>query len=203
MVEKIAELKKIEQLILQVDLPLKKTATHLVFGKGNPYASIMFIAEAPGKNEDIQGIPFVGAAGKLLDGLLNAIGLSIDNVYIANILKYRPPNNREPSKDEIIAHTPYLIEQIKIIQPRLIVTLGNYATKFILSGCDGERMESIPGISTLHGKEKQIVIAGKDYRVMPMYHPAALIYNHELMPAAEEDFKKIKTELGQKSLTSF
>ena len=185
------------------DLPLKETATNLVFGKGNPNASILFIGEAPGKNEDLQGLPFVGVAGKLLDTMLKSIGLTIDDIYIANILKYRPPNNREPSKEEIIAHTPYLIEQIKIIQPKIIVTLGNYATKFVLSGCSADKMDAVPGISTLHGKEKKVVIAGTSYRVVPMYHPAALIYDQRLRPVAELDFKNLKEELGQKTLGGY
>src|SRR3989344_2923175 len=139
MVDKSSLLEKLSKEVAQADLPLKETATTLVFGKGNPNTSILFIGEAPGKNEDLQGLPFVGAAGKLLDTMLKTIGLTIDDIYIANILKYRPPNNREPSKEEIIAHTPYLIEQIKIIQPKIIVTLGNYATKFVLSGCSVDK----------------------------------------------------------------
>jgi len=201
--DKSKSLAGLYEKVEKADLPLKWTATKLVFGKGNPHAAIMFVAEAPGKNEDLQGLPFVGAAGKILDTMLKSIGLTIDDIYIANILKYRPPNNREPQKDEIIAHTPYLIEQIKIIQPKIIVTLGNYATKFILSSCDVEAMDKVPGISTLHGKEKKVVIAGVSYRIVPMYHPAALMYDRKLMTVAEQDFKNLKAELGQRTLSGF
>ena len=203
MADKLIMLTELCESLSQLDLPLKETATNLVFGKGNPATDILFIGEAPGKNEDLQGLPFVGAAGKLLDTMLKSIGLTIDDIYIANILKYRPPNNREPQKDEIMAHTPYLIEQIKIIQPKIIVTLGNYATKFVLSGCSVDKMDAVPGISTLHGKEKKVVIAGTSYRVVPMYHPAALIYDQRLRPVAELDFKNLKEELGQRTLGGY
>ena len=123
MTDKSKALAELRESISQLDLPLKATATNLVFGKGNPNTDILFIGEAPGKFEDLQGIPFVGTAGKLLDEMLNKINLTINDIYIANILKYRPPNNREPQPDEISAHTPFLVEQIKIIKPKIIVTL--------------------------------------------------------------------------------
>ena len=117
------ELENIKQKILEKNLPLKDTSKNLVFGKGNPNAKIMFIGEAPGEKEDEKGVPFVGSAGKELDRLLSLIELKIDDVYIANILKYRPPNNRNPSIDEIEMHTPYLIEQIKVIEPKIIIPM--------------------------------------------------------------------------------
>ena len=203
MTDKSKALAELRESISQLDLPLKATATNLVFGKGNPNTDILFIGEAPGKFEDLQGIPFVGTAGKLLDEMLNKINLTINDIYIANILKYRPPNNREPQPDEISAHTPFLVEQIKIIKPKIIVTLGNYATKFILGGCSVEQMNNVPGITQLHGKEKRVTIAETEYRVMPMYHPAALIYDRSLRPTADEDFKKIRDVLGQKNLLAF
>ena len=196
-------LHELQKKTAEANLPLKETATNLVFGKGNPDAEILFLGEAPGKFEDAQGIPFVGAAGKLLDEMLNKINLTLNDIYIANILKYRPPNNREPQPEEIRAHTPYLVEQIKIIQPKIIITLGNYATKFILGGCTVEGMAAVNGITTLHGKEKKATIAGKEYLIIPMYHPAALIYDRTLRPVADEDFKKIKDALGQKSLLGY
>lgn len=201
--DKQIALNELQREIANANLLLKQTATNLVFGKGSPNAEVVFVGEAPGKFEDLQGIPFVGAAGKLLDEMLNKINLTINDVYIANILKYRPPNNREPQPEEIRAHTPYLVEQIKIIQPKIIVTLGNYATKFILGGCTVEGMAAVNGITTLHGKEKRAIIAGKEYRVIPMYHPAALIYDRSLRTAADEDFRKIKDAIGQKTLVSF
>jgi len=133
--------------------PLKDAATNMVFGKGNPNASIVFIGEAPGEKEDEQGIPFVGRAGKELDKLLHRIGLTLDDVYICNILKYHPPKNRDPSLEEIERHTPYLIEQLKIIQPAIVATLGNYSTKFVLGGFRTSGMKTVKGISVLHGKE--------------------------------------------------
>ncbi len=189
------ELNKIKEKILKDNLPLKETAKNLVFGKGNFNAKIMFIGEAPGEKEDIQGIPFVGSAGKELDKLLNSIGLNIEQVYIANILKYRPPNNRDPNITEIETHTPYLIEQIKVIKPKIIITLGNYATKFILASFDVKRIKEIKGITNLHGKVNSLNIEGMEFIVVPMFHPAAMLYNPNLRKVIEEDFKEIKKML--------
>ncbi len=186
------ELEALKKRIEQENIPLKETATNLVFGKGNPEAKILFIGEAPGRNEDLEGQPFVGAAGKQLDKLLNSIGLSIEDVYIANILKYRPPQNRNPNPEEIKAHTPFLVEQIKIIQPKIICTLGNYATKFVLANFDAEGMKKIGGITFLHGKPVEKEINGLKFKVMPLYHPAAILYKPQLRIALEEDFQKIK-----------
>jgi uracil-DNA glycosylase len=178
-------------------LPLRETAKNLVFGKGNPNAEIFIAAEAPGANEDIQGIPFVGAAGKELDKLLRSINLTLDEVYIANILKFRPPNNRDPTMDEIRAHTPYLIEQIKIIQPRIICTLGNFATKFVLASFNPDKMKSIGGITHLHGKQNSMHIDGMTFTVFPLYHPAAMLYNPKLRKDLEADFLAIGAFLGK------
>lgn len=168
-------------------------------GKGNEQAKIMFVGEAPGRNEDLQGMPFVGAAGKNLDKLLAAVGLSINDVYIANILKYRPPENRNPSPEEIISHTPYLLEQIKVIKPKIVCSLGNYATKFFMSDCNPEKMNEQPGITTLHGKIKEIEIHGTKIKLIPLFHPAAIIYNRKLITLWEEDMKIVKKELEQKN----
>lgn len=184
-------LNQLKEQTAAADLPLKETATKLVFGKGNPNADILFIGEAPGKNEDLEGKPFVGAAGKLLDGFLETINLHLDDVYIANILKYRPPNNRDPTVDEIRAHTPYLVEQIKVIKPKIIATLGNFATKFVLAGFDVDGMKKIPGITQLHGKPQHIRVNGDAYTVVPLYHPAATLYKRALRPDLEADFKKM------------
>ena len=168
--------------------PLKDSATNLVFGKGNPNAKIIIIGEAPGKNEDLQGIPFVGKAGKHLDELLNTINLKIEDVYICNILKYRPPENRDPLPDEIERHTPFLLRQIDAIKPEIIVTLGNFSTKFILAESDLSKMDSIPGITRLHGKHRQITLNNQKYLVFPVFHPAAAIYNRKLLPELKNDF---------------
>lgn len=182
-------LKKIEQNILSdFSCPLKSVATNIVFGKGNPDAKLFFIGEAPGAKEDLQGMPFVGAAGRELDKLLNQIGLSIDDVYIANILKYRPPGNRNPSSKEIKAHTPFLLEQINIIKPKIVCTLGNYATKFALAGFKPEGMNKIEGISSIHGVPQRI----DGLLVVPLYHPAAMLYNPRLRSVLIEDFEKLK-----------
>ncbi len=190
-------LKELMERILISNLPLKEGAKNLVFGKGNSDARIMFIGEAPGEKEDEQGIPFVGSAGKELDKLLNSIGLKIDDVYIANILKYRPPGNRDPSISEIEAHTPYLIEQIKIIKPKIIITLGNYSTKFILSSFDIKKMKEIPGITNIHGKAQKLNIDGMEFIVIPLFHPAAMLYNPNLRSTLEKDFIEIKKILNQ------
>jgi len=187
------ELDRVKKDILNnMQCHLKDCATNLVFGKGNPEADILFIGEAPGANEDLQGLPFVGAAGKKLDGLLHTIGLSSEDVYITNILKYRPPNNRNPTKEEIKRHTPYLIEQIKVIKPKVIATLGNFATKFVLAEFNIEKMKSIGGITLLHGEPKGISVQGLVFTVIPLYHPAATLYNRKLLPELEADFGKIK-----------
>jgi len=183
-------LEQIKQKILSnMKCPLKDAATNLVFGKGNPNAKIMFIGEAPGQKEDEQGIPFVGAAGRELDKLLNSINLKLDDIYIANILKYRPPNNRDPTTEEIERHTPYLIEQIKVIKPTIIATLGNYSTKFVLASFKVEDMKKIGGITSLHGKKINMNIQGETFIVVPLYHPAAMLYKPALRKVLEEDFQ--------------
>jgi DNA polymerase len=194
------ELDKLRDKTISADLPLKEGAIQIVMGKGSAEAEIMFIGEAPGRNEDLQGMPFVGAAGKNLDKLLNEVGLSMDDVYIANILKYRPPENRNPSNDEIKAHTPWLIEQIKVIKPKVICTLGNYATKFFLADGQVDKMDEMPGITQVHGKVKMIDFNGLKIKLIPLFHPAAIIYNRKLIEEWEKDMITVKKEIGQKSL---
>jgi DNA polymerase len=174
------------------NLPLKDTATNIVFGKGCENAPILFIGEAPGANEDLQGIPFVGKAGKKLDQLIESIGLDKNNYYVANILKYRPPNNRNPNMDEIKSHTPFLVDQINIIQPKVIVTLGNFSTKFVLADFNPDNMDTINGITKIHGQIFDKTINNISFKVMPLYHPAATIYNRELEKDLDSDFLKIK-----------
>lgn len=195
-------LEDVRERCLQADLPLKETATNLVFGKGNHEADILFIGEAPGRKEDEQGKPFVGAAGKQLDAFLHSIGLTIEDVYIANILKYRPPGNRDPKPDEIETHTPFLVEQIKAIQPKVICTLGNFATKFVLAGFKPEGMKRIGGISGLHGKPRHMSVDGVSFIAIPLYHPAAMLYNRSLAEAMEKDFKIVKEYAGERKSKS-
>ena len=194
---KYADLKAIKEKIITLrGFPLKKTAKNIVFGKGNPDAEIFFVGEAPGAQEDARGIPFIGAAGKQLDVLLHSISLNLDVVYIANILKYRPPWNRNPNVEEIRAHTPFLIQQIQIIRPKIIVTLGNFATKFVLAGFAADKMDTVPGISQLHGKARTLKLNALPLTVIPLYHPAALLYNAGLKKVMQADFKAIKKYLS-------
>jgi len=172
-----------------------KQCKNIVIGKGNLNADIMFVGEAPGRNEDEQGLPFVGAAGKNLDDLLAKVGLSLENVYVANILKCRPPENRDPLPEEIKAHTPWLIEQIKQIKPKVICSLGNYSTKFFLANGDIDEMKSIPGITQVHGRVKMIEFNGLRIKLIPLFHPAAIIYNRNLIDSWEKDLEIVKLEI--------
>ncbi len=176
-------------------LPLRETAKNLVFGKGNPNAEIIFVGEAAGRQEDEQGFPFVGAAGKNLDKLLEKVGLSLDDVYITNILKYRPPENRDPYPEEIRKHTPYLLRQISILKPKVVCSLGNYATKFFLSEGNVDLMGNQPGITSVHGKIKFVKIQDVEFKLIPLFHPAAIIYNRNLTPLWERDMEIVKKEI--------
>jgi DNA polymerase len=148
----------------------------------------MFVGEAPGFHEDKNGIPFVGAAGKLLSKLLDGIGLSRDDVYICNTVKCRPPGNRNPLPEELEACETHLFRQIEIIQPRLVATLGNFATK-LLSGKPA-------GITQVHGREQQVVLGGRPVTLYPIFHPAAALYTPRMLQVLEEDFRRIPELLG-------
>ncbi len=163
---------------------LGESRTNLVFGFGNPHADIVFVGEAPGFHEDRQGIPFVGAAGKLLTELLSSIGISRDDVYITNILKCRPPGNRDPLPDEIAVCRPVLFKQLDIIKPKVVVTLGAFAMRTILN--------STEGISKVHGR----IFDVSGYKVFPMYHPAAALYARATRELLEEDFRSLKSFLA-------
>jgi DNA polymerase len=157
---------------------LAKTATNLVFGEGNPDTAAVFIGEAPGKNEDIQGLPFVGAAGKFLDEMLASINLQRQDIYITNIVKYRPPNNRDPLPEEKAAFLPYLQAQLEVIQPTLVVTLGRHSMNCFLPDLQ---------ISQCHGQPKRL--NGQVF--MPLFHPAAALYNGSMRQTILDDFAKI------------
>ncbi|PSO43650.1 uracil-DNA glycosylase [Candidatus Saccharibacteria bacterium QS_8_54_8] len=161
---------------------LAENATQLVFGDGNPDADIVFIGEGPGKNEDQQGRPFVGAAGKFLDEMLEQIDMDRQDVYITNIIKYRPPDNRDPRPDEINAFMPYLLEQIEVIEPQLIATLGRFSMNVFLPDLK---------ISQVHGQPKRV----KGRVFLPMYHPAAALYNSDQRTMLMDDFAKIPSVL--------
>ncbi len=161
---------------------LAETATNLVMGDGNADAEIVFIGEAPGKNEDEQGLPFVGAAGKFLNEMLAGIGLTRSDVYITNIVKYRPPGNRDPLPEEKRAFWPYLVRQLEIIAPKVIVTLGRHSMEYFLPDYR---------ISTVHGQPKRITFGAMKVVIMPLYHPAAALYNGGMRTTLTEDFNKL------------
>lgn len=190
----------IDPIELAKDTEICKNCTNIVIGKGNDNADIMFVGEAPGKNEDEQGLPFVGRAGKNLDDMLSKVGLSLEDVYIANILKCRPPENRDPLPEEIEAHTPWLLKQIKEIKPKVICSLGNYATKFFLAKGNVSSMNLQPGITSVHGKVRTIEFMGMQIKLIPLFHPAAIIYKREILPLWEEDMEIVKKEISQATL---
>ena len=168
---------------------LAQGRTQVVFGVGDPHADLMFVGEAPGFHEDKQGIPFVGQAGKLLDKLLAGIGLDRTQVYVCNVLKCRPPGNRDPVPDEKEACEPYLFRQVELIRPKVIASLGNHATKQ-LSGKD-------IGITRVHGQEQRIRLGSLDVLLYPLYHPAAALYTPAMLKVLEEDFAKLPALLGR------
>jgi DNA polymerase len=151
-----------------------------VFGAGNADADLMFVGEAPGQQEDLQGIPFVGRAGKLLDQLLAEVGLDRADVFITNVLKSRPPGNRDPELAEIDACKPYLARQIELIEPKVICTLGNFATKLLT--------RSQRGITGVHGRAQVHELGGRTVRVYPLYHPAAALRSTKTLEELREDF---------------
>lgn len=167
---------------------LGKTRTNAVLGSGSADSRLMFVGEAPGYHEDQQGIPFVGQAGKLLDKLLGRIGLRRADVYVANVLKCRPPDNRDPLSSEIETCRPFLEEQISIIRPRVICTLGNFSTKLLSGKPDG--------ISRIHG-QPQAMPGYEGILLFPVYHPAAALYTPSNLKALEADFDQLPALLGQ------
>ena len=171
---------------------LAETRTQVVFGVGNPEADLMFVGEAPGFHEDKQGYPFVGQAGKLLDRLLGGIGLTRADCYVANVLKCRPPGNRDPVPDEIESCEPHLFRQIELIQPLVIATLGNFATK-LLSGKQ-------TGITRVHGQEQRTTLGGRDVLLYPLYHPAAALYTPAMLTVLEQDFSRLPDLLGREAV---
>jgi len=168
---------------------LSQGRTQVVFGVGDPGADLMFVGEAPGFHEDQQGKPFVGQAGKLLDKLLAGIGLERERVYIANVLKCRPPGNRDPQPDEIEACEAHLFRQIALIEPKVVATLGNFATK-LLSGKPA-------GITRVHGVEQETTLGGRDVLLYPLYHPAAALYTPAMLKVLEADFARLPELLGR------
>lgn len=174
---------------------IRAQATQLVFGVGNPDADIVFVGEAPGKQEDMKGEPFVGAAGKLLDEMLASIGLDRSDIYITNIVKYRPPDNRDPLPEEKEAFWPYLQEQLQIIHPRVVVTLGRHSGGAFLPDMYISRDHGTPRRTTLVSQDNH----SKDFSVvvLPLYHPAAALYNGGLRSVLMADFALIPEVLNK------
>lgn len=183
--DKQAKLDQLKEEIIKRKIcpELANGATQLVFGDGSPDAEVVFIGEAPGKNEDEQGLPFVGAAGRFLNEMLEAIGMKREDIYITNIVKYRPPGNRDPFPDEKVEFLPFLKKQLAIIKPKLIVTLGRHSMESLLP----------PGlrISQVHGQPKRY--NGEVY--LPLFHPAAALYNGGMRQSLIDDFERIPTVL--------
>lgn len=169
---------------------LKDQATQLVMGDGNPNANIVFIGEAPGKNEDIQGKPFVGAAGKFLNVMLEAAGLERGDVYITNIVKYRPPNNRDPLPQEKKDFWPYLLRQLEIIDPKVVITLGRHSGGYFIPDLQ---------IGKDHGNARKVKFHSNEFVVIPLYHPAAALYNGGMRQTLIDDFIGA-AELAKKSV---
>lgn len=184
---KVELLKQIEERLRQADLPLKATATNLVFGEGNVESRIVFIGEAPGFHEDKLGRPFVGVAGKLLDRLLLKNGLKREEVYITNMVKYRPPENRDPLPGELDSFANYLDQQLEVINPEIIVTLGRFSMGKFLPGAK---------ISQVHGRPERK--SGKI--ILPLYHPAAALRNGSVLAQLEKDFEMVPKLLENPNL---
>jgi uracil-DNA glycosylase family 4 len=167
---------------------LAMQAHRLVMGDGNVDADVIFIGEAPGKKEDETGLPFVGASGKFLDHMLEAAGMNRKDVYITSIVKYRPPNNRDPLPSEKAAFLPYLLRQINVIQPKIIAPLGRHGMEFFLPGVK---------IGDIHGQQQTIELDGKNVTIMPLFHPAAALYNSRMRQTLIDDFMKVPKLIEQ------
>jgi DNA polymerase len=189
--ERRAELVELyRELNDQHGCPLAATRTHVVFGMGNADADLMFVGEAPGATEDQQGKPFVGRAGRLLDELLEEIGLSRGEVFIANILMCRPPGNRDPLPDEIDECLPHLMRKIELIEPKVIATLGNYATKTITG--------SPVGITRCCGRPQERELAGREVTIYPLFHPAAALRTPKVLEQLRGDFSRLPALLEER-----
>ena len=181
---KQSQLDKLRTDIIEKNIcsELAATAKNLVMGDGDINAEIVFIGEAPGKNEDEQGLPFVGAAGKFLNEMLSAAGMERSDVYITNIVKYRPPNNRDPLSEEKAAFWPYLLKQLQIIEPKVVITLGRHSMEYFLPGLK---------IGQIHGQPKRIQFGDHKIVIIPLFHPAAALYNGSLRQTLIDDFLRV------------
>lgn len=192
MASKKEELKKIRDKVWNLkESPLykyrKKNDYYPVLGQGNHDADIMFIGEAPGRNEAESGVPFCGAAGKILDKLLNSVDIDRDDIYITNIVKDRPPENRDPKPEEIELYSPFLVKQIRIIKPQIVATLGRFSMEFVMKLFGLEN--KLDKISNLHGRVFQAQAKYGTINIVPLYHPAVAIYNRNQFPTLKNDFE--------------
>src|ERR671915_2599829 len=188
--ERRAELVKLyKEAAVCARCPLSSTRTKVVFGSGNADADLMFVGEAPGMHEDQQGLPFVGRAGKLLDQLLEEVGMRRSDVFICNVLKCRPPGNRDPEPEEIETCKPYLHRQVELIEPKVICTLGNFSTKLLT--------RSQRGITSVHGRPQVHELGRRAVRVFPIYHPAAAPRSTRTLEELREDFAKLPALLEE------
>jgi uracil-DNA glycosylase len=169
--------------------PLHEGRTNVVFGAGNADADLMFVGEAPGRHEDLQAVPFVGRAGKLLDELLHEVGLERSDTFVANVLKCRPPGNRDPEPEEIETCRPYLQRQVELIEPKVICTLGNFSTKLLT--------RSSAGITRVHGQPQIHELGGRAVRIFPIFHPAAGLRTPAVKEQLREDFKSLPGLLAE------
>jgi uracil-DNA glycosylase family 4 len=195
MLDKREEMKKIRDELLNFkESPLYKERMENkmfpVIGEGSHDAKIIFIGEAPGKNEAATGKPFCGSSGKVLDELLSHIGVNRQDVYITNIVKDRPTNNRDPKPEEIELYSPFLDRQIDIIKPRVIVTLGRFSMEYIMKRYGLE--SDLEPISSIHGKSFETKIGDEAVQVIPLYHPAVAVYNRNQLPSLKKDFENLK-----------
>lgn len=188
--DKATRLEQLRTEIIEKNIcpELAETAKNLVMGDGNLDADIVFIGEAPGKNEDEQGLPFVGAAGKFLNEMLAQADLVRSDVYITNIVKYRPPNNRDPLPEEKKAFWPYLVKQLQIIEPKVVITLGRHSMEYFLPDMK---------ISQIHGQPKRIQFGDRKLVIVPLYHPAAALYNGGMRQTLIDDFLLVPQVVAQ------
>ena len=189
--EKEAEIEKLKKECIEFckKSPLYKDGTFPVFGEGSLNADIMLVGEAPGYNESITGKPFCGAAGKILDELLESVGLKREGIFITNIVKLRPPNNRNPTQEEIKSFAPFLDKQIEIINPKIICCLGNFSTGYIMKKFN--LSNKLQGISKIHGQVFSVSTLFGTIKIIPLYHPAVVTYDANMKDVLKEDFKKL------------
>ena len=189
--EKEVEIEKLKKECIEFckKSPLYKEGTFPVFGEGSLNADIMLVGEAPGYNESITGKPFCGAAGKILDELLEYAGLKREDIFITNIVKLRPPNNRNPTQEEIKSFAPFLDKQIEIINPKIICCLGNFSTGYIMKKFN--LSNKLQGISKIHGQVFSVSTLFGIIKIIPLYHPAVVTYDANMKDVLKEDFKKL------------